>query len=308
MAKALFIELWAGLRDRLGDNNTPVDINDSKRFINWTMRDLSQKYDWEFLRGTKLLTASAGSSVYDLSDIIQLEGSANTIYIQSDATADGGSIVTMYGKQIAASSTLNISSDPITIIGSATATGGITYSHLDSIRKAVSTGTITVTNSSSEVIATLSPTETYLSNDINKINFITDTSNLKQVRPYDESTYERGNPNGSNLGNFSAYDMDHEGKLRLFNVDTNVALSIIYQRIPRWLINDYDRSEFSEVYNARIINACYEGYGLSYRDQASQEAGKARYDTLLGEIVSDWKIGKDQPVSRVMPTWYKRRL
>ena len=308
MSQSLFIEMWSGLRDLLGDNNTATDINDAKRFINWTIRDLAQQYDWEFLRGNKSLTATAGSGVYDLSNLAQISATAETIYAQTDATADDGLVVTIFGKQIAADSVLNISSDPITIVATATASGGIVYSHIDSIRKAASTGNITVTTSAGGVIATLTDSDTYVSNDINKINYITDDSNQKRVNPYDESTYELGNPNGSNLGNFSAYDLDHEGKLRLFNVDANVALAIIYQRIPRWLIKDQDRSEFPDVFTSKIVNASYEGYGLRYRDQADANFGKQRYLDLLRDIVSDWVTAKDKPVNRIMPAWYKRRL
>jgi|ETNvirnome_2_300_1030623.scaffolds.fasta_scaffold01233_7 hypothetical protein len=308
MSKSLFIEMWAGLRDLMGDNNTPGDINDAKRFINWTIRDLSQQYDWEFLRGTKSLTATGGSGVYDLSDIAQISATAETIYVQTDASADDGSIVTIFGKQIAASSTLNISSDPVTIVATATASGSIVYSHIDSIRKAASTGSITVTTSAGGVISTLAASETYKSNDIRKINYITDDSNQKRVHPYDDSTYELGNPNGSSLGNFSAYDLDHESMLKLFNVDANTVLSIIYQRVPRWLIKDQDRSEYPESFISKIVNASYEGYGLRYRDQQDATLGKQRYLGLLRDIVSDWLVGKDQPVNRIMPAWIKRKL
>lgn len=310
MERSLFIELWIGLRDLLGDNETAQDANDSKRFINWTLRDLSNRYDWEFLRGQKGLTATAGAGLYDLTNIAQISATAQSIFIQTDASADDGSIVTIFGKQIAASSALNVSSDPVTLVATATASGAIQYSHLDSIRKAASTGTIIVTSSASggDIIATLGPTDTYLSNDINKINIITDTSNLKRVHPYDEATFEQGNPDGSNLGNFSAYDINHEGQLQLFNVEASVLLKIFYQRVPRWLIKDQDRSEFPYIMTSKIINASYEGYGLRYRDQEDAQLGKQRYLGLLDDIVSDWKVGKDKPVARVMPIQYRRRL
>lgn len=308
MSKSLFIELWAGLRDLMGDNNTAGDINDAKRFINWTMADLANEYDWEFLRGEQSITATAGSSVYDLSQINQLTATSETLYVFSDASADDGSVVTIYGKQIAASSTLNISSDPITIIGTATATGGIAYSHIDSIRKNTTNGSVTVVTSTGGAVATLTANETYISNDLNKINFVVDTTNDKRIIPYDRSTYERGNPDGSNLGSYSGYDIDHEGKLRLFNVDANTILNVIYQRIPRWLINDSDRSEFPRIFDSKIINAAYEGYGLRYRDQQDAQIGKQRYKALLQDIVESWVSGKDTPRQYVMPSWYKRRI
>lgn len=313
MSKSLFIELWGGLRDLMGDNNTPGDISDAKRFINWTMSDLALEYDWEFLRGQHLLTATAGSGAYSLDSISQLTATANTLYVYSDDAADEGLTVTIYGKQVAASSQLNISADPITILSGASATpatGAISYSHIDSIRKATSTGTVTVTVGSptGDTVATLSSTDTYVSNDISKINFITDTTNDKRVHPYDRNTYERGNPDSSNLGNYSAYDMDHEGQIRLFNVDANTALQILYQRIPRWLINDSDRSEFPRIFDQKIINAAYEGYGLRYRDQQDAQIGKQRYKALLEEIVESWKVGKDAPVRKVIPAQYRRQL
>jgi len=310
MSASMFIEIWAGLRDLMSDNNTTVDISDNKRFINWTIRDLAQEYDWEFLRGQKTLVASAGSGVYDLNAITQLTASANTIYVQSDSTADVGSIVTIYGKTVAASSTLDISSDPMTVLSGASATiatGANSYSHIDSIRKNATTGTITV-STATETLATLAPTDTYVSNDLNKINFITDNSSQKRVFPYDTNMYELGNPAGSNLGNYSGYDTDHEGKLRLFNVDANTSLNILYQRIPRWLVNDTDRSEFPEIFNSKIIDSSYQGYGLRYRDQHDADIGKAKYISLLQEIVTNWKTGKDKPVGRVIPQQYKRRL
>ena len=311
MGQSLFIELWQGLNKSMGDNNNANDATEAKRFINYTLRDLSNRYDWEFLRGTKALTASAGSGIYDLNAIAQISATDQSIYVQSSVgSADAGAIVSVFGKQIAASSELNISSDAITIADGVTASGSIQYSHIDSFRKAASTGDITVTTalSGGDTIAIMSASETYIANDIRKINFINDDSNVKRVHPYDVNTYEKGNPNGSNLGNFSGYDLTHESKLNLFNVDAGVALSIFYQRTPRYLINDQDRGEFPEEFAPKIIDACYQGYGLRFRDQADAQIGMQRYESLLDAMVADWKIGKDAPQGRIIPAWFKRRL
>lgn len=305
----MFIELWQGLRDLAHENNDSTSVANMKRFINWTLKDLANEYDWEFLRGEINLTATGGSGVYSIDPILQLSATAEAIYGQSDATADGGDIIEVFGKSIPGSDAdLIYQRDLITLVATATASGGVTFSHIDSIRRVAGDGTILVTNSSGVVLATLANTDIYVSNDINKVNKLISNTNDKQVKLYDYSTYQKGNPDNSNLGDDSAYDIDHMGQLRLMNVTVNDIFRIIYQREPRYLFNDQDRTEFKTALYPQIIDACYFGYVARYEDEADGTTLKAAYKAKMGQIIDAWLKGKDQRTSRVMPSWQKRRL
>ena len=280
-----------------------------KRFINWTLKDLANEYDWEFLRGEINLTATGGSGVYNLEAILQLSATAETLYAQSDATADGGDILEVFGKSIPGSDAdLIYQRDLMTLVATATATGGVSFSHIDGIRRVAGDGTILVTNSEGTVLATLTSTDTYLANDVNKINKVISNSNDKQIKPYDYSTYQKGNPDNSDLGDDGAYDIDYLGQLRLMNVTANDIFRIVYQREPKYLFNDQDRTEFKTSLYPQIIEACYFGYVARYEDESDGTTLKAAYKTKLGQIIDAWLKGKDQRTSRVMPSWQKRRI
>lgn len=309
----MFISLWQGVRDLMHDNSTTNATDDAKRFINWTIQDLANEYDWEFLRGSLNITASAGAGIYSLQQLDQLTATAETLYAYTDATADSGLPVYVYGKQIGASSNLTITADIMSLIGTATATGGMTFSSIDSIRKNTTSGTVTVVTSTGGVIATLSSTDRIKANDIRKINVVVDQNNSELMAAFDYNTYQQGNPNDSGRGTLQAYDIDFDPdyanqSIRLMNVAVGRAALVIYQRIPRYLMRDNDRSEFPEYLYPGIIEAAYEGWGLRYQDEADGSQAKLRYKELLQEIVRTWITGKAQKGARVMPGWYRRHV
>lgn len=310
MQQGLFIELWQGVRDLMQDNATTEATRSAKRFINWTLNDLSCAYNWEFLRGSLTLTATGGASTYDLSQISQLTATATTVYAQCASTADAGTSVFIFGKQIPGSnSNLVISNSEISVATTATASGGNTFSHIDSITRPIGSGNVIITTGSGSVIATLGPTTTYMSNDISKITRVTDLTNSRSVPLYGYDDYVKGNPNDSNLdSNYPAYDTDYSGYIRFMNISAGDCFQINYQRQPRYLSQDQDRSEFPYFLYQKIIDSSYQGYGLRFQDEADAQIGKARYLDLLDDIVSCWKRGTDQGTSRIMPAWLRRTL
>lgn len=309
----MFIELWQGLRDLMHENSgtdsTDVGIVKPKLFINWAINDLACLYDWPFLRGEIQMTATAGSGLYVINPISQLTATAQTLYIYSNATADGGGSVIVKGKQIPGSNANYINvTDTVTLIATATATGGVTFSHIDSITRAVGSGTITVVTSTGGSVATIPSSTEYVSNDISKINAVVNQTDKVSIFEYNYSTYQKGNPNGSNLGTDAAYDMDYSGKIRFMNITSGDSVLILYQRTPKYLMDDRDRTEFPNKFYSKIINAAYEGYGLRYEDEGDALQGKMRYQSLLKEIVQDYLIGSNQQTRRILPKQFKRVL
>ena len=307
----MFIELWQGLRDLMHDNATDQSASDAKRFINWTLKDLSNVYEWEFLRGTLQVTATGGSGLYDLNVIQQLSATAQALYFQIDASADAGSVVTVYGKQVPGSNAnVIMTNDAVTMAAGATASGGTTFSHIDHIVKATTSGSVYVTTSASggDVVAILGANDTYLSNDIQRITKVIDQTASSDVIRYDYNTYQKGNPNDSSLGSIEAYDIDFDQKLRLMNISGTPSILILYQRFPKYLMYDQDRTEFPYQFYNQIIDACYQGYGLRYQDESDAWNGKVRYKELLNQIVSEWLMGRDKKQARVIPSWYKQSI
>lgn len=305
----MFIELWQGVRDLMHDNNTDTAVANAKRFVNWTLQDLGNRYDWEFLKGTLQLTASAGSGLYVIDPIAQITATGTTLYVYSDATADGGSTVKLLGKQIPGSNADVIQScDVVTIIGTATATGGVGFSHLDSIQRATGSGTVYVVTSAGGVVASLGASTTYLANDIKQIDKVVDQTNNKIITRYDYSDYQKGNPNDTNLTSDEAYDIDFNGQIRLMNVASGLSVLILYQRSPRYLINDIDRTEFPRFLYQKIINASWNGYGKRYQDEQDGTVGESIYTQLLDDIVSDYKMLGEKKGKRILPNWIRRTL
>ena len=256
------------------------------------------------------ITASGGSTLYSLNPIHQLTATAETLRVSAELTADGGTFLTINGKQIpGANARINEITDIITVIGSATATGGTTFSHISNLQRASGSGDFFVYTSTGGLIATLGEGETYLSNDVRKINRIVDRSNDRDVQRYDYNNYQKGNPNDSNLGSYAYYDLDYDSQLRLLNVqNTTDVFRVLFQRQHKLLINDKDRSEFPEDLYPAIVEAAYEGWGLRYQDEQDGVLGKQLYDSLREKIVRKWLSGRERKPPRVIPAWYKRRI
>jgi hypothetical protein len=304
----MFIELWNGVRNLSHDNNQETARENAKAFVNWTLRDLANEYDWGCLRGTLQVTATADDMLLDLTQIHQLTASANTLYIYSDATADGGLVIQAFGKRVNTDNTFDVTSDSVTLIATATATGGVSFSHIDHFRKATTSGSVYIVSAGGDLIATLGPTDTYVSNDVSKINSISDISNTRRVDFIDYATQRKADPGLTYNAQYSGYDIGHENAIQLLNCPSGTVLLISYQRLPRNLVLDHDRTEFPPSLWPGIIDTAYIGWALRFQDEADGTQGKAAYKTKLREIASSFITGKDKKSARVMPSWYKRGL
>jgi len=307
----LFINLWSGLRDLYQDNKTPASQANAQRFINWAIRDIGNEYDWEFLRNSRTVTPSSDQE-YSLNPITQLSGLSATIYAIADNAADDGVVVSMFGSKIneGVSSNPTITYDDTTFTVSAgVSASSIGWSDIQYFYKPVTTGSIYFTNGTT-VIATLSATDTYVANDFRKINKVVEAANSQPLEPIDWSTQLEGNPSGTSQSDLRGYDFVGNGKIRFFNVSGN-PYTVIYQRRPKWLVNNYDRTEFPEDFHQDIVQYAYRIYGKQYQDEATQTPDQQIDDLkkiLIGNIIRKWTNGGDNKPKRILPRGYARAV
>ena len=307
----MFIELWSGLRDLYHDNTTLASKDDAKRFINWSIRDIANEYDWEFLRGSKSQSVTANGTI-DLNSITQLTGVSAAVYGIASATADEGVGVTIHGKYLNVStSAFSVTSDGITVSAALTASGSQAWSHIDAITKPITSDGVYITNGTT-TIATLGASDTYVANDIKKINSIIDSAGDRVVKFMDYNSALRGDPNSNYTSGGLGYDVDYKNVVKFYNVpDAGRTVTILYQRQPLYLINDYDRTEFPEDMYADITNYAYKVYGKQYQDEGDNIPDTAKIamrEALAGEIIRKWTMGKDRKQKRIMPRNMRRTL
>jgi len=281
-----------------------------KLLVNDTLKDLANEYDWECLRKEVDYTLTAADQSISLNEIYDLTG-AYTCYAQSTLTADAGGVIQIRGTRINSDGSYDITADSITLT-TVTATGGISFSHIDSIRKASTTGTVTITNSSAATIATLHAADTELnSRDVLRITGVYDTTNDAEIPMMDRNTALKGSPNfTSATSHNSYYDID-ANNLKLMNIATATAIKVVYLAVPRTLVLSTDIPEFPRFLWPKIVDACMYGYGLRYEDENDATWGMTNYKLKLQEIVEAWTMGRGQRTSgrpRVLPVRYKRGI
>lgn len=280
----------------------------AKKFINYSIRDIAGAYDWEFLRGSCTASVSA-DGVYDLNRFTQLEASS-VIRAICSAAGDNGADILIAGKYISNPTVASASDVEITystIDASAAASTSATqgYTHIDYITKPVTIASVFVT-SASGLLVTLGGSETYVANDIRKINSITDGTYV--VWNFDWNNQVKANPNSASSGSVAGYDIDYRNKLRAFNVGSTRSLTVYYQRLPKYLIHDQDRTEFPYEFYPDIVQYAYYQYALRYQDEQDAWNGKQAAPFLLDNIIKKWTLGKDKKNIRVMPSWFRRRI
>jgi type IV secretory pathway protease TraF len=307
----LFIQLWSDLRNLYHDNKTATSFENAKLFINYSIRDIANEYDWEFLRNNKTITPSSDQE-YSLNPITQLSALTANIYGIASAGADDGTIVSMFGAKIneLVSSNPTITYDDTTFTVSAGVSASSTgWSDIQYFYKPVTNGSIFFTNGST-IIATLSATDTYIANDFRKINKIVDATNSQPLEAIDWSTQLEGNPSGTSNSDLRGYDYVGNGKVRFFNVSGN-PYTVIYQRKPRWLVNNQDRTEFPEEFYQDIVQYAYRVYGKQFQDEATAVPDQQIDDLkkmLIGNIIRKWTNGGDNKPKRILPRGYTRAV
>lgn len=288
------------------ENAGTNEIARAKRFINNTLQDFGNGYDWEFLRGMTSITATA-DGVYTIQPISQLNASSY-IYFQIVEAADNGITVNVNGKYLNGD-TIIPASGTVTVTYGATASANQYFHQLDNFTKNISTGSIIVTTATGGHIAILNAGSTYIANDIKKINSVICPGDNTFARFIDWNDQAKGNPDYQSTGGNKGYDIDYQTSIRVFNLPQTSALDIYYQRSPRYLIGNLDRTEFPRSMYQDIINYAYQIYGKPYEDEASILPDTSYFElkkALINEIIYKWTQGKDDKGRRVMPDWIKR--
>lgn len=304
----MFIQLWRGLIELSHDNDTDVDIARAKRFINYSISDISNNYDWEFLRGSTSITATA-AGVYDVSPIRQLSAQS-TVYVQLNSFADFNPNITIGGMYIDGD---EFTSTAYTVEASAGATASAAgdLDHIDFISKPITNDSVFITTSGGNIIATLNATDTYLSNDVKKINSVICENDPSRTDFFDWNSQLKNNPSQTNNG-VSGYDIDYNSQIRVYSLPaSSTVFSIYYQRKPKTLVANNDRSEFPLAFYADIIDYAYKVYAKRYSDEADAVPDTMMIELknmLIAEIWRKWNAGKDTRSIRVMPAWIKRSV
>ena len=310
----MFIEMWSPLQTKLHENNSDDSRVLCKRLINDTLLDLSNLYDFEFLRcdATGTLTADdqevlVGATVWDLS-------AATNIVAYNSATGDHGCTVTIYGTRINADETFDVTSESLvlsSIPDAIQATGTTQFSQLHRITRTGSAGPIIFYNSSGEGIGQILAIQSEIEpiNNI-RITYLGIPALNREITRMDYNTVLQGSPQGSYTGTKACYDL-HKSGIKLFNVASGTVIQLLYQKTPRYLINNIDRTEFPRYLWPKIIEAAYLGYGLRAEDEADASEGRALYRQKLDEVVSDYFLhgGKTtESRTRVLPARVRRRV
>ena len=309
----MYIQLHDDLRKLMNDNDSAMARLNSKNFINYSLADIANEYDWEFLRGYITFTPTANGT-YNLNPITQLTGLSATIYGIAELSADDGKVINVFGKYInSTTSAYSQVVSAITVSASLTASAAQTYSTIDAFTKIATSGAITITTGGGNIIATLGATDTYVANDIRKISAVVDTARDKQVIRYDYNKFLKGSPDESVDSDTLAWDVDYGSTVRVMNLNTSVShtYKVSYQRQNRPLINDWDRPLFPEYFYQDIISYAWEVYGKRYQDEADAVNGSQLYmlkKELINEMIRKWVSGGDRVTQRILPRDYKSKL
>ena len=299
----MFIELWRGLLDYYHDNTSTADINNAKLFINWSIEDIANIYNWPFLRGTMDLSVSA-DGLYSLNKFNQLSASAN-VYAIAQTSADNGVIVQCHGKYVSGNVYYNTVND-LNCSAGVTASASNFFNSIDHFCKPITTGSIVITTGST-ILCTLGATDTCISNDVRKITAIADASGNRNAQEFDYNDQLLANPDGSTDGSVGGYDIDYNNQIRFFNIDSARTYSIVYQRNPKYLSANTDLTEFPRWFYQDIINYTHKVYGLRFQDENDAWNGISMKPMLLQDIVAKHtNMTNNSP--RVMPAWVKRRV
>lgn len=309
----MYIQLYDDLRKMMNDNESTMARQNAQNFINYSLRDIANEYDWEFLRASATFSPTA-NGLYDLNPITQLTGLSATIYAIASSTSDDGKLVNVFGKYInTTTSAYSSVLSAITVSASLTASAAQTFSTIDAFTKVATSSSIIITSGGGNIICTLGANDTYISNDIRKISTVVDTLRDKQVIRYDYNKFVKGSPDESVDSDTLAWDLDYGSKIRVFNLNTSVShtYKVLYQRLNKALVNDWDRPEFPEAFYPDIIMYAWEVYGKRYQDESDAVNGSQLYllkKELINEIIRKWVSGGDRPVQRILPFGYKSKL
>ena len=273
-----FYDLYFDLADQLNDT-ADDNLTRCKKWINWTLRDLTNLYDFEELQDSVTTTASS----YDFKRLDKLT-SSTTIGMFSNSSADTAITATVFGYNLAGG-TRTYQSENVAINGTATASTTNNFSVIDRIETAEAVGDITVSDGTKELGVILSG-ETRIANDFEKIIKVDANGDVRPITNRDRLLQFPGD------SNFDDKYYTVQGNVVTFYNLGGGTPTIYYQRKHPWMIEDYDEISL-RVTDSDIADAAWAGWGLRFEDESDGSQWKAAYKSKLQEIVADSIMGDD---------------
>lgn len=277
-----FFDLYYDLAVQLNDTADDALAN-TKVWINWTLRDLCNMYDFPQLYKTITITGSS----YDFKRLQPLT-SASAVSLFSDNSADTGITATVYGYQLSLGDRTYITEN-IALNGTATASGSSSFSHIERIELGgTTTGNISISAQSGKLKGTMLPAETVIANDYKRIVKV-DASG--DVMPMEYADRKLKWTNDSSIDE-KVYTVAGT-TINLYGVSGSK--TIVYLTRHPWLINDLDTSPIIDmgIEDSDLVEAARLGWGLRFEDEADGVMGKQMYKQKLSEIIGEIVFGGD---------------
>lgn len=273
----MYYNLAENLNDTADDNLTRC-----KQWINYTLRDLANMYQFEELIESITTTASS----YDFKRLKNIK-TASTLHLISDATAEA-TTAQVYGYYLN-STTRTYYCENIVLTGTATANSTYSYNVIDRIELiSACAGNITIANGTQD-IGTLLPGETKIANDYSRVVKVDNQNgDVTPIADRDRLLKYPGNTN------FDAMYYTLRGSDIYFYGVTSEVTIYKYCKHP-WLINDYDTSPLF-IEESDIVEAASLGWGLRFEDEADGTTGKQLYKAKLAEIIGNKCKTTDQVI------------
>ena len=276
---SLYYDLAVQLNDTASDN-----LVNTKVWINWTLRDLCNMYEFPELYKTITTTGSS----YDFDRVKKL--TANSVVSLFSDSASDTQVATIYGSTIS-SGARTYSTEDVTLTGVTTASGATSFSFVDRIEFASAlNGNVSISAQSGVLKGSALIGETEIGNDRKRIIKVDSSGDL---RPMSLADRKLKWTNDSSI-NQKVYT-ESGSKIDLFSTGGG-SVDITYLKKHPYLINDYDESPiiaFGGVEESDIIEAAQLGWGLRFEDEQDGVIGKQRYKTKLMEIIGDIAYGGD---------------
>ena len=277
-----FYDLYYDLAVQLNDTEADNLVN-TKVWVNWTLRDLANMYEFPQLYKTVTTTGSS----YDF-DRVKKITTGSVISLFSDDASDI-QVATVYGYEIS-SGKRTYKTEDVTLTGLTTASGAETFSFIDRIELASAlSGNLTVADAS-RTLATGIIGEEQIGNDFKRVIKVNSSGDVKPMTLADRKLQF---PNDSSI-NTKIYTANGSG-IDIFGT-VGGAVSIVYLQKHPYLINDYDESPiiaYGGVEESDIVECARLGWGVRYEDEQDGVLGKQSYKAKLMEIITEIIPGGD---------------
>jgi len=276
---SLYYDLAVQLNDTASDS-----LKNTKVWINWTLRDLCNMYEFPELYKTVTTTGTS----YDFDRVKKLTANS-TVSLFSDSALDT-QVATIYGSTIS-SGARTYSTEDVTLTGVTTASGATSFSFVDRIEFASAlNGNVSISAQSGVLKGTALVGESEIGNDHKRVIKVDSSGDLRPMTLADRKLKWT---NDSSITD-KVYTESGSG-IDLFQTGGGT-VTITYLKKHPYLINDYDESpviSFGGVEASDIIECARLGWGLRFEDEQDGVVGKQVYKSKLLEIINDIVPGGD---------------